>query len=393
SGWQTVLMLAGAAGATLVLSLGWRQWAALDCVCPDILCYWSAGQALVHGQDLYDPTVQASYQTPYLRAGEHGETAGILSAFVYPHWLGFLCVPFAALDFTGAKAVWLAVSVQLLLIIAFWLRPATGPRWLPFVVVPFFLFSWTAALIGQVVLVVLFMLTAAWRLLDDRRDLAGGALLAWLTIKPHLALLLLPAVALWALRHGRPRILIGMMGAGALLVLASFIVQPTWPADWLGALKRFEMPTERTPGIGATWMLVLRARQLPPEVRWPLYLAVAVPVAVLLVWRAWDRSSGLAEVLSLGVLAAFFVGPYSQPYDYCLLVVPLFLLLGNQQASVWGAVVIGIFLIGPYIHASYFLSGLEDKYTLFWLPVLVLAVWFGTRGARRAESFVAGSEC
>lgn len=376
---RAVLWLFGMACLTALLASVFRGWPPLDSLCPDILCYWSAGQAFVNGQNPYDPIVQTAYQAPYLRPGDDGEPPPYLSAFVYPPWLGFLCLPLALLDFAGAKAVWLALSSQLLLATALWLRPQAGPRWLPFAVVPFFLFSWVAALIGQIVLVLLFVLAGAWRLLARRWDFSAGALLAWLTIKPHLALLLLPAIGLWAARHGRPRILAGMAGAGVLLVLASFIVQPTWPTEWLGALQRFEMPTERTPGIGATWLLVLRALQLPAEVRWPLYLAVAVPVMALLVWRAWDRSSGLAEVLSLGVLAAFFVAPYSQPYDYCLLLVPLFLLLGSRQASPWGAAVIGVFLVGPYIHASYFPIGLEDKYTLFWLPVLVLAVWFATR--------------
>jgi hypothetical protein len=124
---------------------------------------------------------------------------------------------------------------------------------------------------------------------------------------------------------------------------------------------------------------VLRALQLPAEVRWPLYLAVAGPLVVLLGWRAGARDSGLAEVISLGVVTAFFVAPYSQLYDFSLLLVPLFLLLHDSQTSPWSAALIAIFLVGPYIHVNYLLGGMKDKYTLFWMPVLLLAVWFGAR--------------
>ena len=376
---RAVLWLLGMACLTALLASALRRWPPLDNLCPDLLFYWSAGQAFASGQNPYDRVVQSDYQTPHLRPGDDGAPPSYLSAFVYPPWLGFLCLPLALLDFAGAKAVWLALSIQLLLATAFWLRPQAGPRWLPFAVVPFFLFAWVAALIGQIVLVLLFVLAGAWRLLAGRWDVTAGALLAWLTVKPHLALLLLPAIGLWAVRHGRPRILAGLVSSGTVLVLASFLVRPHWPVEWFEALRLFEMPTERLPGIGATWMLVLRALQLPAEVRWPLYLAVAGPLVVLLGWRAFARDSGLTEVISLGVVTAFFVAPYSQLYDFSLLLVPLFLLLNDSQASPWSAAVIALFLVGPYIHVNYLLGGMKDKYTLFWMPVLLLAVWFGTR--------------
>jgi hypothetical protein len=388
---RAIFLLFAMASLTALMASALRGWPPLDNLCPDILCYWSAGRAFVNGQNPYDPVVQTAYQAPYLRPVNDGEPPPFLSAFVYPPWLGFLCVPLAALDFVGAKAVWLAVSIQLLLATAVWLRPLAGPRWLPFAVVPFFLFSWVAALIGQIVLVLLFVLAGGWRLLAGRWDFSAGALLAWLTVKPHLAILLLPAIGLWAARHGRPRILAGLVSSGTVLVLASFLVRPHWPAEWLEALRLFEMPTERLPGIGATWMLVLRACQVPAEVRWPLYLAVAGPLVVLLGWRAWARDSGPAEILSLGVVIAFFVAPYSQLYDFCLLLVPLFLLLHDSPTSPWSATVIALFLVGPYIHVNYLLGGMKDKYTLFWMPVLLLAVWFATRAARRRDLTAAGT--
>ena len=66
-------------------------------------------------------------------------------------------------------------------------------------VVPFVLMGLLLApMLGQTTPLVFFLIVAAWRLLEARRDRAAGGVLAWLTIKPQLTALLLVSLLLWA---------------------------------------------------------------------------------------------------------------------------------------------------------------------------------------------------
>ena len=75
------------------------------------------------------------------------------------------------------------------------------PRW-PACAGPALALAWPlvpiAALYGQTPAFVLLLAVGAWRALDASRDRVAGVLLAWLTMKPQLAVLVVPGVLLWS---------------------------------------------------------------------------------------------------------------------------------------------------------------------------------------------------
>src|SRR5258708_35649817 len=108
----------------------------------------------------------------------------------------------------------------------------------------------------------------------------------------------------------------------------------------LSATRRTPPPTDYFPWIGPTWLLVLRSFGLGSWGVGVLYLAVALPVLGVVLRAALDPDRPLRDVASLGLLAAFFVAPYGRHYDFPILLIPLFVLLGGRLSEKAGNAVL-----------------------------------------------------
>jgi hypothetical protein len=171
--------------------------------------------------------------------------------------------------------------------------------------------------LGQTTLLVLFLLCLAWWLLEQHHDWSAGVVLAWLTLKPQLTMVLLAAVLLWAVRQRRWPVVLGFGITLTVLVLGCMLLVPAWPVEMWNAMRTPPPPpTEFYPWIGNTWLLVLRALGLHGPALWLLYAAVALPFLGVVLHAALDRTRPLSDVLALGTLAAFFVAPYARHYDF-----------------------------------------------------------------------------
>src|SRR5262245_21130886 len=186
-----------------------------DKLFPDFVCYWAAGQIISMGQSPYDPELQARVQHEY-GWGKQTNGLGFYDFLPYrypPSLLGVVCVLLVPMDFATARIAWLVVNSELLLLTGFMLRIRLNgaSRWIALVLVPAFAFSILAVLVGQVSPLILFLVVATWRLLDANWDRSAGGVLAWISIKPQLTLLLLVAVLLWSVRRGRWRVVQGFV--------------------------------------------------------------------------------------------------------------------------------------------------------------------------------------
>src|SRR5262249_15831374 len=114
----------------------------------------------------------------------------------------------------------------------------------------------------------------------------------------------------------------------------------------------------------------------------------------------------LGDVLALGLIAAFFVSPYAQLYDFPVLVIPLVILLGERLPGRTGAILLGAFLLLPYVHAYALFFAIThhsyniyiDKYLLIIIPALLGVSWCWLRLRRRrpdhrAEGATGSIEC
>ena len=385
-----------AVGLTLVTTLAvliGRTVIPPEGITPGYIAFWAAGKLLVSGQSPYDPALQARIQQQY---GWNKATDGLgywdfLPYYNPPSLLAPLCVLLVPLGYPTAKIAWLVLNVELLLLTAYLLRRALKaiPQWIPMIVVPFFAFSLFSALTGQVTSLILFLIVAVWRLLQDRWDRSAGWLLAWMTIKPQLTALFLLGTLLWSARHRRWRV-VQSFGIGLLVLLTvSTVIVPSWPIQMVQALRETPLATAERPWVGSTWLLLLRTIGLHGSILWAAYLVAVLPLLLLLLQSALNPMDALDEVVALSLLAAFFVAPYARAYDFPILLIPLLLLLKGRLPEIWGAFLPFVFLTLPFVHLWWLMTGGSGPYGatgnfmpqvwLFWIPFFLTVAWVASR--------------
>jgi hypothetical protein len=217
-----------------------------------------------------------------------------------------------------------------------------------------------------------------------------------LTIKPQLTILVLLGVLLWAARRRRWGAVLGFAATLAVLGLASSLVMPGWLPQMLDAPRQTPPPTENFPWIGTTWFLLLKSAGFQSWGFWALYAAVAIPLLAAVVKAAWDRSRPLHDVIALGLLVACIVAPYGRHYDFPILLIPLFVLMGTRLSEIAGTVLLVALLLLPYF--QYWIMsrlgligdiGRPSREFLFaWLPLLLAAAWFAS--GRPGTSLIVG---
>jgi hypothetical protein len=370
----------------------------------DFICYFSAAKILTSGNNPYDLASQTEVQRDLgWRRGANGFGVYDCLPYFYPPWFALACAALLPLGYPAAKVVFFFLNVELALLAGYLLRP-TGrgvPHWLPVAFVSLFCFTIVSALLGQTALLILFLIAAAWKLLDGGRDRAAGVVLACLTIKPQLTAVLLLGALLWAVRRRRWGVVATFLLTSAALAGVCTLIVPSWPLQMLNAPRESPPPTEFYPWIGNTWFLLLRTAGAQGWGLGLAYLAVAVPFVVAVVRAALDRTRPVADTLALGVLAAFFVAPYARHYDFPVLIVPLLILLGWRLPRVVGATLVVALVVLPYpefvllnrlkptLHPG--IDFLHES-AFFWVPSLLAIAWgLSRRGGSGGVSTLAPS--
>jgi hypothetical protein len=374
-----------------------RDVAPPDKLCPDYICYWTAGKLLVAGESPYNVTRQTEIQHEY---GWDKDKNGLGSfdflPFYYPPWFAMLCAALVPAGYSGGRIVWFVLNADLILVTTYLLRrtvPGLPPS-IPLVSVPIFIFSLVTVILGQTTPLVLLLVVVDWWLLDSRRDLAAGSVLAWLTIKPQLTALLLVVVLIWAARRRRWGVLLGFGATMAILGLLSSLLIPGWLGQLLAAPRQTPPPTEFFPWIGTTWFLLLKSLRLSSWSLWSLYALVAVPLLVAVLRAAWDSKRPLYDTLALGLLAACIAAPYGRHYDFPVLLIPMLVLIGTRLSDASGTALLVTLLLVPYL--QYLLMGWlgligpigrpSPEFLFAWLPLLLGVVWFSS--SRRSASLL-----
>jgi hypothetical protein len=389
--WIALLILHPSAFILLLAVMPWEG------MFPDYITYWTAGALVARGQSPYD--VAAQIQLQHAQGWDRiikGRGVFEFLPYYYPPWFALACAMFVPLGFEGGKLAWFGLNFELLLLAGIVLKGAVPrvPPSIPIVCVPLFLFSLLALFGGQTSILLLVIAAATWRLLDRGRDLAAGAALAFMTTKPQVAVVVVFAILIWALRQRRHQVVQGFALAFGALCLISTLVIPAWPFEMLAATRRTPPPTESFPWLGNAWFLILKTAGLRSWALWLLYLMVALPFLWAVVSRALDVRCPPRDVIALGFLAAFFVAPYGRHYDFPVLLIPLLVLLADRLSDRQGAILLISILLVPYLQFALLVRYSRlvvpdvDFYvecTYFWVPALLAAIWF-TAGRSRIES-------
>jgi len=224
----------------------------------DFRAYWLAGQHLLSGAPLYPGP---------------DTILGLPDEFRYLPIVAIAFVPFAALPYPVALAIWIPLQVATAAAVGIALIRRLPPLWRPWAAAGyvFFLGLVLEVTLGNVNLLSLGLALAAWRFRD--RALPAGLLLAaavGLKFLPLTLLLFYVASGRW-----RPVATGGLIGAAALAVSA--LAMPDRTAEYVRFAPRL---------LEQDWVYAHIARPGPPELAaffWSDWFPLALAVGAVLV--------------------------------------------------------------------------------------------------------------
>lgn len=362
----------------------------------DFYARWQPTRAwLIEGQNPYSAEVTLGNQLGLMgRPARPGEDR---LQFAYPFFsMLFFLLPALTASYAWASALWLALlQVALLALLGLslaWSRWRPAP-WLFGATMVFGIFWYHGArslILGQVAVMVAGLVAGALVCARNRKEAWAGALLALTAAKPQMSFLIIPALWLWAAGVGRWRLLAWSVGTLAILVGGSFLLLPTWLADWLAQIPIYAAFTVSAPPTA-----VIAEALFPAQARlWQAAFSGALLVYLAWAWRqAWgDSGERFERAALLTLVTTCLLAPRTATTDYLMMTPALFTLLGRaaRRRGAWlaAAVELGLF---AGLWALFFLTVQGDQeQALMYLPLPIL-LWvflaFG-RPARPAAAAV-----
>ena len=319
------LAVAGAAAAVVVLAvydLGvWIQTILADSFHNDLSFYYAAARlGLTHGwSGLYDLQLQQEQ----LQAIGSQITVAELARYISPPPLAWLVVPFTVLPFQWAYLLWSVVLVVALALTWLLASPGGGRSRVLYLVAAI---GWLPVIyglqLGQPGMLIALGVAACYALLQRDHEVAAGAVLGVMVLKPQLAILV-PAALLVT---GRWRAF-----AAATLVLAILVALSALALGG-GGVAAYEQRLSF-----ASTVPVNQAQTLAP---WIGNLAVTRAIQVLIaVWalalayRLRARGPGL--VIAVALVGGLAAGPYVHYDDLTMLGLAGWLYLRSTSQR-WG---------------------------------------------------------
>ena len=316
--------------------------------------------------------------------------------FAHPAFTVLLFWPAAELPFAVSRVVlFVLLAAMTLGSVLLWMRALSWRiRWNWMAVVLLLMLSSYPALeglyVGQLGLLVAFLLAASLLALRRDRFLLAGFLMAITTIKPQVTILAVFYFLIWALYDWRVRgrFLVGFFSALALLVGASLAAMPHWIQSWIHTVLAYRHYT-RPPLVTEVLTAPLGPRFSGPAT---LVLTVAsILLAITLAWRnraaAYGSFAFLSTLALLLAITTITILPGQAVYDHVILL-PGILLLARYRSILLAAgpvprllLAIGaLILFWPWI-AAFILLALRpfiaptifDSTILFSLPIRTAA--------------------
>lgn len=369
-----LLMLAYAAAVVFVLTSGEIDGEGRQV---EFVVFWSAGKLALAGDAIaaFDQDVFEAVQSLPSDAGP-GDLA-----WLYPPGLQFLVAPLALLPFWAAWVVFCVISL-VVYAVASWRAAAAVPMGRNLLIgAPAVLANLQ---IGHIVLLWVAGVVTALRAIAAGRAVLAGLLLALLSLKPQLGLLLPVAlvaarrwdVLFWAvaaaiLVHGLPTLVVGLEYWGAFFARMDAMAR---------ALAHDLMPHH----LMATPYAFARFAGLPHATALLAQGAVSLGLAVA-VYRVWRRAPA-GDDLAAGLLltAIVLATPYAYFYELAIVVpAAIHLVRGGYGARPADRVLLALAVLGPLaLFVSTPLAPLFAPLLLvLFLRGLALALGRGGRGS------------
>jgi hypothetical protein len=305
----------------------------------DYLSLWAAGRLALagHAAAAYDWTAHKAIEVSAV-----GHDFAAYASWFYPPTFFFATVPFALVPFAPSLILWDTIGFGLALFSVGKLIPQRAPLILAAIATPVVL--WNATL-GQNGFLSAALIAGALASVE-RRPVIAGTLIACLTFKPQLGILLPVAIAC----GGYWRTFITAALATTLLAAASLVV---FGADaWAGFLASIGLAKETIlvdTAIGAAKLEsafgLVRLLGGGAGVAWTAQLLVAIPVVAFVGWL-WRSSAPLDLKAAALAAGTALVTPYVLIYDLVILIVPIAFLArsGLSKAETLAVAAAGLLL-------------------------------------------------
>ena len=380
----TMALIVVGYGISVVIRVNWPGYGG-DTIVIDFAAFWAAAKLALAGNPLaaFDPVVLDAVMAAPSDSGEGN------MLWLYPPAWHIVITPFGLLPFSAAFILY---SIIAYLVFAAAVRPLAAP--LP-AGLPMMLAGPAIVLIlqfGNMSLLWTAGLITALGALAQGREARAGGLIALLTLKPQLGLLI--PVALLAGGHWRT-IAYATGGALAIAGLSTAVMGVEYWLRWIDTLG-FMSGLAQTDLVKfhlmITWYALVRYLGVPHE--WALMgqlaVTLAAAVAVAWVWRRPVTTDLKAAVLCIAIPVAT---PYAWHYEMALALVGAMFLARDGFGRTTGArVVLGALWLGhvpgialdPYLPPAFYVAPLLTA-------TIGLCVWRAAAGAP-APSTLPGQE-
>jgi hypothetical protein len=238
----------------------------------DFVEYWASGQLLVHGRNPYDATEilglerSAGYT---LQKAQIGASPPTIFAFEAP--LGFLGAKIGMILWTTLLTACLVASIYLL-----WIQFGRRSGYLHLLC--FCCASSVFCLMAGQIGIFLLLTIALFLYLHKSNPFLSGAVLAVLSLKPHLFLPFGTILVLWSIHGRRYRILVGFASAIVAACALIFCIDAHAWSQYLQMMRIAKLSDYPVFTLSRTFRILLNR-----ELAWLQY----VPVVAGMGWTAW----------------------------------------------------------------------------------------------------------
>ena len=301
------------------------------------------GASIVHrgdGAKLYQQDTQRAVLRSVLQRDS-------IQYFLHPPFEAAALAPLASLSFERAFVMWTAINVAVLALLPLVLMPCiplVARRPYVGLIGFFFLPVLVALTLGQDSILLLFIISLAYLLMDKKMDLAAGLVLALASIKFQYLIVLIPLL----LMSRKWRVVAGIgLGCAGLAAVSTYVISWRGFENYFGFVRAID--TLAGPGAPNPALMV-NVRGFLAGMGWAMHSLTlnAVGVGVLLGLAAIcalsapvSRKNGL--VFAVYIAVALTAAPYAHFPDATLLWLPVLLALDwlaeNGMGSVRGILI------------------------------------------------------
>jgi hypothetical protein len=350
----------------------------------DFLARWNgAHEWLINGSNPYTNQVSEVAQKMIYGRLANPLKGEDVAHFVYPIYSMLFFAPFALMDYTLARAVWMTVLELAMVALTFISLRLSGWKIKPISLAGILIFSilWYCSvrtiILGQFSGINALLILISLLCIKTEHDQVAGILLALSTSKPQMSYLLIIFVIFWAIRSSRHRIWISFFAAMIIMTVVGWLLLPGWPVGWIQQLMNYPGYTDR---IGSIVSIIAG---VTPGIKDQVSTGLMIVFYVYMVFE-WLRTRGndiptFLWTAYVTLVITNFVAYRTATPHYVALLAPIFLVskvIGERWGAfgkwVTGATYIILFA-GLWMLFILTIKG-NDEQAIMYLPVPVVTL-------------------